>query len=171
MMTLHKHLYLLLALLTLVVSPTPAFASSVDSMKVVGKARLSILFWDIYDSTLLSSDGKYQPEQTPLALKINYLRDIDAKDLIEQTKEEWQELKVSESNIQRWLPLLEGIFPDIKEGDILVMHLNENKVSEFLYNGQSVGRITDPKFGHQFLRIWLDKNCSYPKVCNKLRGN
>ena len=43
--------------------------------------------------------------------------------------------------------------------------------SEFFFNGKTIGKITDRTFGKSFLRIWLDENCSYPKVRNKLIGS
>lgn len=164
--------FLILLLATLSITKADSLiANPTNSLKVVGQARLSILFWDVYDSTLYSQNGLFQTKQTPLALKIDYLRDIDAEDLVQKTKQEWGDLQLPDDQIKRWVPQLIEIFPNIKQGDSLLMHLNENNVSEFYYNNKKFGQIKDPLFGHQFLRIWLDENCSYPKVCKKLRGN
>ena len=62
------------------------------------------------------------------------------------------------------------MFPDIKKGDTLLLNVDENQQSEFFFNGKKIGDITDQSFGKTFLRIWLDENCRYPKVRNKLIG-
>lgn len=145
-------------------------ADPLFELKKVGEAKLKVLFWDVYHSSLYSQTGEYQAEQFPQALKIDYLRDIDADDLIQRTQEEWEKLGIEEKEFSQWLPLLTDIFPNIKKGDTLLLHVSENHQSELFFNGKTIGKITDPTFGKNFLRIWLDKNCSYPKVRNKLIG-
>ena len=145
-------------------------ASPIAELKKVGEAKLKVLFWDVYNSSLYSQTGKYQAEQFPQALKINYLRDIDAEDLIKRSQDEWEKLGIKQTTFSQWIPLLTNILPDIKKGDTLLLRVNENLQSEFFFNGKAIGTITDQSFGISFLRIWLDKNCSYPKVRNKLIG-
>jgi hypothetical protein len=98
------------------------------------------------------------------------LRDIKAQNLIERTQDEWEKLGIEQATFSQWIPLLTNIFPDIKEGDTLLLSVGENQQSEFFFNGKTIGKITDTNFGKSFLRIWLDENCSYPKVRNKLIG-
>jgi len=145
-------------------------ASPLSELKKVGEAKLKVLFWDVYNSSLYSRTGQYQADTFPLALKINYLRDIDAKDLIEKTQDEWEKLGIEKAKFSSWVPLLRDIFPDIKKGDTLLLNVNENQQSEFFFNGQTIGKITDQTFGKSFLSIWLDEKSSYPKVRNKLIG-
>jgi hypothetical protein len=145
-------------------------AEPISELKKVGEAKLKILFWDVYNSTLYTQTGEYQAEQFPQTLKIQYLRDIDAEDLIERTKDEWEKLGINQELFNQWIPLLTDIFPNIKEGDTLLLNVSENHQSEFFFNGETIGKITDRTFGKSFLRIWLDENCSYPKVRNKLIG-
>ncbi len=145
-------------------------AEPISELKKVGEAKLKILFWDVYNSTLYSQTGEYQAEQFPQALKIQYLRDIDAEDLIERTKDEWEKLGINQELFNQWIPLLTDIFPNIKKGDTLLLNVSENRQSELFFNGETIRKITDRTFGKSFLRIWLDENCSYPKVRNKLIG-
>ena len=84
--------------------------------------------------------------------------------------DEWKKLDIEQITYERWIPLLSDIFPDIKKGDTLLLRVNDNLHSEFFFNGQTLGRISDSNFGKSFLRIWLDINCSYPKVRNQLIG-
>lgn len=145
-------------------------SSPVADLQKVGEAKLEVVFWDIYFSELFSADGTYKPEQFPVALKITYLRDIDADDLLERTVKEWQKLGFKQQQYNNWVPLLEKMWPDIKDGDELLVHVDESQHSEFFFNGSSIGKIEDSSFGASFLAIWLDENCSYPKVRNKLIG-
>ena len=146
-------------------------ANPLDGLKKVGEAKLKVLFWDVYNSSLYSKTGEYQAGQFPQALKINYLRDIDAEDLIERTHDEWEKLGIKQVTFRQWTPLLTNIFPDIKKGDTLLLSVSENQQSEFFFNGKTIGKITDQTFGKSFLRIWLDEKCSYPNVRKKLIGS
>jgi hypothetical protein len=145
-------------------------ANPLSGLEKVGEAKLKVLFWDVYNSSLYNQTGKYQVNQFPQALKIDYLRDINADDLIEKTQEEWEKLGIVPATFTPWIPLLADIFPNIKKGDTLLLKVNEEQQSEFFFNGKTIGKITDQTFGHNFLRIWLDENSTYPKVRNKLIG-
>jgi hypothetical protein len=145
-------------------------ADPLAQLKKVGEAKLKVLFWDVYNSSLYSQTGEYQTEKFPQALKISYLRDIDAEDLIKRTQEEWVKLGIKQETFTPWLPLLTNIFPNIKKGDTLLLSVSEDRRSEFFFNGEAIGKISDQTFGKSFLRIWLDENCSYPRVRNQLIG-
>ena len=145
-------------------------ASPHQDLQKVGEAKLRVLFWDIYHSELYSASGEFVEGQYPIALKIEYLRDIKAKDLLERTVDEWEKLGVSETLYSRWVPQIEQIWPDINKGDALTLVVSEDGVSEFYFNEQSIGKLQDTAFGSAFLSIWLDENCSYPKVRNQLLG-
>ncbi|SVE18486.1 uncharacterized protein METZ01_LOCUS471340 [marine metagenome] len=87
-------IYWLLAVLCTLVFSGVSMANPLDDLKKVGEAKLKVLFWDVYNSSLYSKTGEYQVEQFPQALNINYLRDIDAEDLIERTQDEWEKLGI-----------------------------------------------------------------------------
>jgi hypothetical protein len=145
-------------------------SNPLENFTKIGEAKLSVLFWDIYNSSLYNQTGNYQTDLYPQALSISYLRNIDAQDLIERTQDEWGKLDIKEQQFTGWIPLLTQIFPDIKKGDTLLLVVDKSKESEFFFNGKSIGKIADTLFGQSFLRIWLDENCSYPKVRDKLIG-
>jgi hypothetical protein len=164
-------IYWILAVLCTLVFSGVSMANPLDDLKKVGEAKLKVLFWDVYNSSLYTNTGEYHEDQFPQAIKINYLRDIDAEDLIEITQDEWDKLGIKKVIFNQWIPLLTNIFPDIKKGDTLLLSVSENQQSEFFFNGKTIGKITDQTFGKSFLRIWLDKKCSYPKVRYKLIGS
>ena len=145
-------------------------ANPTNKLKKVGEAKLEILFWDIYTSELFSPSGRYQKDILPIALKIKYLRNIAAKDLIAKTLEEWLKLGISEDQAKPWLAQLQQLWPNIQKSDELTLLVKEDRSSEFFFNGQSLGQLPDNEFGSSFLRIWLDENCSYPKLRKKLIG-
>lgn len=145
-------------------------AMPLANMQKVGQAKLEILFWDIYQSSLYSADGQYTDQQLPLALEIHYLRDIDADELVEKTADEWRKLGLDSKQTQTWLNRLGDIWPDLKKGDELLIVVNQDSSSVFYYNQRLLETIQDPEFGPSFLRIWLDKNGSFPKLRKKLIG-
>lgn len=143
----------------------------------VGSAQFSVLFWDIYQSTLYTPTGKFNqsvsanPNEDTQAIlfEIKYLRDISKQDLIERTVEQWQHLGMVDNDYSSYLPLLEKIWPDIKKGDRLALLLQQDS-SRFYFNDQFAGEIADQVFGEQFLAIWLAENTSQPKLRRQLLG-
>ncbi|MCC2614742.1 chalcone isomerase family protein [Aestuariibacter halophilus] len=159
----------------LAMASSQAMASEVGSrplegLQKVGEATLSVLFWDIYTSRLYSPDGNYPGIQPPLALDIEYLRDISADDLVQQTDKEWQRLGIDHQNVTDWLSMLSDLWPDIREGDRLTLRVEENGNSTFFYNHEAIGHIEDQAFAGHFLSIWLDPACRYPDVRKQLIG-
>ena len=145
-------------------------ASPIQSMQKVGEAKLEFLFWDIYNSELYSESGAFNQQEYPLALKIQYLRNIDAKDLVDKTAEEWQKLGYTDAQVAPWLTQISEIWPDIVKGDELLLVVEKDRSSRFYHNQELIGDMLDDDFGPSFLAIWLDENCSFPKLRDKLIG-
>lgn len=145
-------------------------ANPIHQLQKVGEAKLEFLFWDIYRSKLYSPSGNYQQNSYPVALDIEYLRDIKAVDLVERTADEWQKLGFEPAQVQQWLVLLSDMWPNIKKHDSLLLLIDEHQKSNFYYNEQLIGSLEDPLFGPSFLSIWLDENCSYPELRKQLIG-
>lgn len=140
------------------------------SFKKVGEAELSVLFWSIYHSSLHSLDGSFIEKQRPIKLEINYLRDIEAADLISKTADEWQQQGLNHANQNIWLEQLKIIWPNIKENDTLTFIVDLQNQSHFLFNQQSIGSISDEDFADHFLAIWLSEKTSRPNLRKKLLG-
>jgi hypothetical protein len=145
-------------------------ANPLIDFKKVGEAKLAILFWDVYQSELYSLTGAYQKNIFPQALKIHYLRNIKAKDLIERTEEEWQKLGINSQISAPWIEQLKTMWPNIKKGDELLVVVNKSGDSDFYFNQQEIGTIINTDFGANFLRIWLDEKSSYPELQKQLTG-
>lgn len=153
------------------------------NFKAVGKAKFSVLFWDIYNSTLYTKSGHYLHEnlhenlhknihektQESLIFEIEYLKDITTDDLLEQTVKQWKHLKISELVYSKYIPQLKGIWPNITSGDKLTM-LVQNKQSVFYFNHVKVGHIEEAQFSKLFLDIWLSPNTSEAELRSQLLG-
>jgi hypothetical protein len=153
---------------------TPAFAASCEAsvpgdFSKVGETRLSVLFWDVYDATLYSPSGEYEKSERQ-ALNLNYLRDIDADDLIETTEEEWQKLKLDSSEHEGWLAKLKDIWPNIKKGDCLLLVESDNGYAEFYQGEELLGTVESQEFTDQFLAIWLSPESRFEDERNELVG-
>lgn len=124
--------------------------------RVVATARVSWLWWELYQATLLTPDGRYQPGQRNLMLTLDYARSIPRRDLLDATAAEWQRLGLGTPQEQaRWLDALAQMWPDVRPGDRLSVWLDGQGVSHFFHHQQRLGNIQDPRFGDNFLAIWL----------------
>jgi hypothetical protein len=139
-----------------------------QTLKQVGKTRFSVLFWDVYDSELFTTSGKYD-ESLPILFEITYLRDIESKELIDNTVDQWQHLEYKKAEYQPFVEPLRKLWPDITEGDKLTLLVEENR-SVFYFNDQEQGAIDNLQFGPMFIAIWLSPDTSEPKLRRALLG-
>lgn len=173
---------LMAGLLTLTISSS--YASNSDNLEwrswdTVGAAQLSMLFFDIYESELLTPNGQYTISNDitphPLALSITYQRDISQQQLLDATVEQWQKLGFPSNEMNEWSKKLEIIFPDIEEGHNITYVTNGSQ-GDFFHSGSSssaqlIGSIQDESFNDAFLSIWLSPDTEYPKLRQGLLGN
>ena len=140
-----------------------------DVWPLVGKARLKVLIWEVYESALFTPSGRWQGG-APYQLSLHYLRDIPSAKLVEETEKAWQEQGRHHPRLSEWLALLVEIWPDIAEGDNLVFGLTASGESAFWFNGSPIGSIDDRDFGALFGGIWLDPDTPRPKLRAQLIG-
>ena|SRR6056300_461452 len=146
----------------------PIAMAAVDDLVPSGKGDLDWLFLDIYEATLYTTDGKFEPQRYPLALAINYQRSIDAADLIKTTADEWRRLQVTYS--KNWLSQLTELWPDVKKGDNLTMRAESPHKAKFYFNGSPIGTIDEKGFAEAFLAIWLSPDTRDQKLRAQLIG-
>ncbi|MEF1291410.1 chalcone isomerase family protein [Vibrio sp. M260118] len=163
------------------IASTPA-ATNVDdwrSWTSVGQAQLTMFFFDIYESQLLSPNGDYVVDQDitphPLALSITYQRDISQKQLLDATVEQWDKLGYKQSTTQAWYSRLQAIFPDIEEGNNLT-YVTDGRKGQFYYSNpqaeqRMIGSIEEEAFNDAFLAIWLSPDTEYPRLRQRLIGS
>ena len=140
------------------------------TLKKCGTALLKVLFWDVYESSLYTPDGKWQDNTRPFRLDIQYLRTISAEDLVKQTGKEWAEQGKASPQHNTWMDDLRELWPDVTSGDVISLAVDKAGVSTFLFNGEVIGSLSDPQFGEDFSGIWLAANTTRPKLRSQLIG-
>ncbi len=158
--------------------PSFAFASSQNSYihkhiknaDVVGTGRLTYLFWDVYDATLIAPNGELSFEK-PFALTLHYLRDINGRDIADVSAEEIRKQGgVDEIKIAMWHEKMRNVFPNVQKGSVLTgVYLPKTGV-EFFYNGRSIEIVKDADFSKHFFDIWLGSQTSKPQLRRALTG-
>lgn len=140
-----------------------------ESMNLVGKGKLSVLFWDIYNAELYTVDGAYHKSQFPIALRLVYLRDFDKDDLISETQKQWKKLGFKDQNkITLWVASLDKLWRDVKKHESITLYIDESSASFFYLDNEQLGQVDDPEFAQAFLDIWLSEKTSAPDVRKKL---
>ena len=152
------------------VGTVPLVDQGNQALRKCGAARLKVLFWDIYESSLYTPDGTWSEGVRPLRLDIRYLRAISALDLVKQTGKEWAEQGKSSPEHVVWQGELLSIWPDVTEGDVISLAIDPSGVSTFLFNGNAIGTIGDPQFGEDFAGIWLSPDTTRPALRRQLIG-
>ena len=146
----------------------PFIDAEVPGAEPVGSGRFSVLFWDVYAATLFAPEGKWQAN-SPYALSLTYLRDFDGEDIASRSvKEMRRQSGVSRADLDRWLPLMRDLFPDVTSGDTLTGVYLDNGSARFYLNGSLLGDINAPGFASRFFAIWLGEQTSEPEFRNKL---
>lgn len=165
-----------LLLLLLLLSPLVQAADWL-SWRTVGQATLTWGPFTVYDSQLLTPNGRWQAQQWPVSLVIVYRRDITRQALLDATLEQWQAQKTgSSSQQQRWLQQLDAIWPDVSDGTRLAFTADADG-GQFYWQPagtraavKPIGPHFDPEFRDAFLGIWLAPNTTYPDIRRKLTG-
>lgn len=170
-----KTLVCILVLLVQLVLPNTSTAAITDGLienpQIVGKARLEVMFWDIYDAELIAENGDFS-RNGPFALKLTYLRDFDGEDIASRSVDEIRDLGVTdEVKLAKWFEHMVSLFPDVTKGNSLTGVVDHNQFSHFFFNDKKLGTVTDPEFSRWFFGIWLDENTSEPEMRRELLGD
>ena len=142
---------------------------SATSWPLVGKARLRVLLWKVYDSALYTPSGRWLGAG-PYQLSLTYLRDIPVEQLIKETRKAWDEQSRVHSQQESWLQVLAEMWPDISAGDNLVFGVGADDQNQFWFNGRSLGGIDHPDFAALFGGIWLGEDSPRPALRARLIG-
>ena len=167
--------WLVLVCSILAFAPPGAYAAEaaiaqVPQAKMVGKGRLSLLFWEVYDAALYAPQGQWR-EEAPMALVIHYFREIEGKDIADRTIREMRQQGFAEEDVLAgWLQALRKIFPDVRRGSELTGVYVPGKATRFYLDDREIGQVKDPAFGPRFFNIWLAENTSEPGLRQQLLG-
>lgn len=114
----------------------------------------------VYEATLWAGDD---PQQAPLALRLDYKRSIAGADIAEASVKEMRRTVADETRLRDWGARMAKIFPDVKPGDHIVGHYHAAGAL-FMQGERELGRIDDPDFARAFFGIWLDPRTSAPEL-------
>lgn len=168
---------LVIAVLALMFSCAASASTPWDHWQQVGRATLTWGPFKVYHSALLTPDGKYQAQNWPQALAIDYLRSIDRQELAKATADQWQALGMSDvAQKNGWMKAVENIWPDVREGSEIVFVADQRGGQFYSRAPDSVivspiGKPFSPEFRDAFLAIWLSPATQYPDLRSKLTGN
>ena len=102
---------------------------------------------------------------------MTYQRDLEGKKIAERSIDEMKKQgSVSADDADKWLSLMERIFPDVSEGDVITGIATKEGTSVFYVNGEKADEINDVTFTQRFFDIWLSDETSEPKFRKKLLG-
>ena len=142
----------------------------ISKAEKVGEARLSVLFWDVYDATLYAPDGIWSYDK-PFALSIRYLRKIDGVDIANRSIEEMREQGLQDDVLlAQWYREIKAIFPDVKKGTVLTAIFLPGQRTDFFENERLIGTVKGNDFLRWFSGIWLSDKTSEPALRKKLLG-
>ena len=106
-----------------------------------------------------------------MRLEIQYLRDFEAKALVQRTGEEWDHLQLSHERREQWLQQLATLWPDVGKNDVIALEIDADNRSTFFFNNEKLGVIDDVDFGEHFVAIWLSPDTSRPALREALIGS
>lgn len=160
-----------LATNTLCAAALPApLRSQNPELRQLGATTLHWFGIHVYDISLHCPEPAYATTGTA-ALSIRYNISVKSKRLQETTLKEWKRMKKGEeAQRERWIKLLGTIWPDVKSGDTLTAFKRREGPTEFYLGDRLLGEVPDPAFGPIFYAIWLDADCSHPKLRDELLG-
>jgi hypothetical protein len=153
------------------VAVRPELKDALPQSQLVGKGRLTVWGFQVYDARLWAPAGFAADSfaSSPLALELAYLRDFAAKDVAERSLQEMRRSQaVTDAQAARWRAELLRVIPDVSRGD-RILGLHRPGVGAALWvNGKSSGEVRDAEFARLFFGIWLSPKTSEPKLRDAL---
>jgi hypothetical protein len=160
--TERRALLLALGAAAIVGLPRPARANSaaLAGLQRWGSGEFRRFGFLVYEATLWAGDD---PQRPPLALRLDYQRNIEGKAIAEASVREMRRFIADESLLRQWGEQMQRIFPDVQPGDhILGVHRPDG--AHFYQSERLLGAIGAPGFADAFFAIWLDARTSAPEL-------
>lgn len=136
----------------------------IPEAEMVGEARMTYMFWDVYDAKLYAKKGEYESDQ-PFALSLHYLRSLKGKAIAERSIKEMRNQGLDDqSKLTQWEKRMVEIFPDVEDGSVLTGVVDDEGKTVFYSDGTKIGEVDDSEFSKHFFNIWLAENTSEPEL-------
>lgn len=146
----------------------PAWASFLPKAGEVGSGEFRWWGFLVYDATLYSPRGEYQPGD-PFALSLKYARDISRDDIVEASLDQMRDLGYPVDRHPEWKAQLDQVIENVKSGDTLTGVYTPGNGAVFFYNDKETGQVNE-SLAKAFFAIWLDPKTSEPKLRQALLG-
>ncbi len=151
----------------------PEVGAVLGGARLVGSHRLRWLGLSVYEARLWSTGPLPGGDWTaqPIALEIEYARAFAGRAIAERSLAEMRRQgPIDEATAARWLAAMQGLFPDVVEGDRLTGLHEPGAGARFFANGAPRGEVREPEFARRFFGIWLSEAGSQPALRRALLG-
>lgn len=140
-------------------------------LRAAGLGTLRVFGFSIYRARLWVSPGfdAAQWVALPLALELEYLRDLKGEDIASRSLKEMRRVgepknEPNTEQAQRWQTALQALLPDVRSGDRLMGWHRPAQGALFLRGGQPLGEVAEPAFSRLFFGIWLSERTGAPEL-------
>lgn len=125
----------------------------------------------IYNISLFTETGEYQPNIRPLMLSLKYDKPVDGRDFAISIARSWARLDINLPDQNAVIDRLRKLLPDLKPGDTLNYIALEDK-GYFIVNNQVISEEFNKTTNDAILAIWLDPKVelSHKLVAKKATG-
>ena len=165
-------IFLIMALVVCSISNSYSEANQMQplSSNLRGEIHYSWFFFDVYHAKLWAENNK-AIYTVPFTLELIYKRDFTGNDITDRSISELLEQGEKKELLDKWDKKMRSIFPDVKEGDIILANYKPDEGLKFYLNGKKdLGEISDKSFSIVFMNIWLGKKSSDQEMRSKLLG-
>lgn len=122
----------------------------------------------LYQATLYVAGADADADHAPLALRLQYRRDIPGARLVQVSMEEMRRLGADPARLARWEAQLQRLFPDVRDGDTITGVRLPGVGVRFFHQDRLRGDLADPDFGRWFFAIWLHPDSRSPALRSQL---
>jgi hypothetical protein len=131
-----------------------------------GSGEMRWLGIALYQATLYVAGD--DASQAPLALRLQYRRDIPGARLVQASMEEMRRLGADPARLPEWEAQLQRLFPDVKKGDTITGVRIPGLGVRFFHQDRLRGELADAEFGRWFFAIWLHPDSQNPALRSQL---
>ena len=126
----------------------------------------------IYNISLFTETGEYQPNIRPLMLSLKYDKPVDGRDFAISIARSWARLEIKLSNQEVIIDRLRKTLPDLKPGDMRYYVALADR-GYFIVNNQVITGEFDKATNDAILAIWLDPkvDLSHKLIVKKTNGS
>ncbi len=147
--------------------PPPELEVALPQHRLLGKARLAVYGFQVYDSRLWVSPvfSTENFSNQPFALELAYLRDFKSDAIVDRSIVEMRRAApIDDAKARAWRQAMLRVIPDIRKGDRVMGVNRPGEGATFWVNGKRVGDVEDAEFAQLFFGIWLSPKTSQPKM-------